>query len=64
MYKCIMNLQVWILCDLFPQVFLIKYAETSVLLETSGFVGKSWTLSSRTSQLAGIYEPSVSSADK
>lgn len=64
MCKCIMNLQVWILCDLFPRVFLIKYSETGVLLETSGVVDESWTSSSRTSQLAEISEPSVSSSGK
>lgn len=48
----------------FPNVFLMKYSETGVLLETSGVTDKSRTLSPRASQPAGIYEPSVSSSGK
>jgi hypothetical protein len=44
--------------------FLTKYADTGILLETSEITDESWTLSPRTSQLVGIYEPSVSLSGK
>lgn len=46
------------------QMLITKYAETGVLLETPEVTDESWPLSPRTSQLAGIYEPSVSSSGK